>query len=228
VDDADRDGTQRIRSLISRGELRPSAFRRALLDISPIERDAWLDRLLQLEPIPDDAPDLPRGCVPYLPCAVDSVLRAVELAGVGPGDVFVDLGSGAGRTLALVALLTGASVVGVEIQPQLVQASRRLQARLNLGRFKVVEADAAAPPPSIGDGTVFFLYCPFGQDRLQTLLTGLERVAAARELRVCAVDLPLPSRPWLTPVSSPNADCAVYRSTGRVPYALAEVESRRA
>jgi SAM-dependent methyltransferase len=226
VDEANRDRLERLRSRVASRELDPAAFRRALLDVPWLERDAWLDRLLELGPPPDDGPELPRGCVPYLPCAVDGVLSAVELAGVMPSDVVVDVGAGVGRTAALVQLLTGASVVGIEIQPQLARAARQLQQRLNLPRFSVVEGDAAELVASLG-ATVFFLYCPFGQDRLQALLDRLEPAAQARELRICAVDLPVPPRPWLLSLSPPGHECAVLRSTA-APYALANGESGRA
>lgn len=223
MDEASRDRLERLRSRIASGELGAAAFRRALLDVPWLERDAWLDRLLELGPPPDDGPELPRGCVPYLPCAVDGVLSAVDLAGVSGSDVLVDVGAGVGRTAALVQLLTGATVVSVEIQSQLAQAARQLQQRLSLPRFSVVEGDAAELVASLG-GTIFFLYCPFGQDRLQALLDQLEPAAHARELRICAVDLPVPPRRWLTLISPPGRGCAVFRSTA-VPHALANGQS---
>ena len=51
---------------------------------------------LGLGELPDDLPDLPPGTVPYLPCPVDAIIRAVLEAPVGPDDVFVDLGAGVG------------------------------------------------------------------------------------------------------------------------------------
>ena len=96
-------------------------FRAALLDVPPAERDAWLDRLLGIDGLPDDDPALPRGCVPYLPCAVDAVLRVVDLAALTAADVVVDVGAGVGRAAALLHLLTGAAIVGIELQPALAQ-----------------------------------------------------------------------------------------------------------
>jgi hypothetical protein len=60
---------------------------------------------------------------------------------------------------------------------------------------------------------VFFLYCPFSGGRLEQLLDDLEPIARTRRIRVCTVDLPLPARAWLTLVSPPSLDIAVYRST---------------
>lgn len=193
---------------LSREPVAPSVFRAALTRVAPMARDAWVDRAFSIDVVPDDGPELPLGCVPYLPCPVDAVLRAVDHADVQPADVFVDVGSGMGRTAALVHLLTGATVIGVEIQSQLVRASRELMSRLRVTRFLQVEGDATRHTP---DGTVFFFYCPFGRDRLERVLDHLEDIAAAKRIRLCAVDLPVPPRPWLS-LAHPDRDLSVYRS----------------
>jgi precorrin-6B methylase 2 len=137
----------------------------------------------------------------------------VEQAEVQGADVFVDVGSGVGRSAALVQLLTGAEVIGIEIQPELVRASRQLTARLSGSRSSVIEGDAAQLAGSISRASVFFLYCPFSGARLEQLLDGIEPIARVRQIRVCSVDLPLPSRAWLTLVPPPSGDLLVYRST---------------
>ncbi|MBI5494489.1 MAG: hypothetical protein HY904_05635 [Deltaproteobacteria bacterium] len=202
----------RIRSLLLAGDAKPEVFRAALTDVAPAERDAWLDAVLGIESIPDDGPALPRGCVPYLPCPVDAILRMVDGAGVQASDVFVDIGSGVGRAAALVHLLTGAAAIGLEIQPDLVRASRDLAARLKAVHFAPIEGDAVRLAGFIMIGTIFFLYCPFSGDRLEKVLDDLEPIARTRPIRVCSVDLPLPPRPWLMPALPPTGDLAVYRS----------------
>jgi SAM-dependent methyltransferase len=172
-----------------------------------------VDSVLGLGEIPDDGPDLPRGCVPYLPSAVATLLRVVDRAPVRSSDVFVDVGSGVGRAIALVHLLTGAPAVGVEIQAGLVRTARDLMARLELSRVSCVEGDGSTLSGVIDAGSVFFLYCPFSGERLAKLLVDLERIARSRTIRVCAVDVPLPACPWLTPEEAePSGGLALYRS----------------
>ena len=48
----------------------------------------------------------------------------LQLAGVGPGDVVYDLGSGDGRLPIIAAQKYGATAVGIEIDPGLVERSR--------------------------------------------------------------------------------------------------------
>lgn len=201
-----------MRSRLASGRASPEEFRRAYLAVPSAERDAWLDRLLGIDELPDDR-ELPSGCVPYVPCPADTLLRAVEHAEVDSGDVFVDIGSGCGRALALTHLLTGAGAIGIEIQPELVQRSREVAAGLNATRLAVVEGDAVRLSGYIAIGSVFFLYCPFGGHRLERVLDDLEWIARTREIRICCVHLPLPYRPWLRELARPSEELTVYRST---------------
>ena len=192
-------------------------FRAALRGVPAGERDAWVDRVLGLDDLPPDGPALPAGGVPYLPCSVEVLLRVIDEAPVRPTDLFVDVGAGAGRALALVHLLTGAEAAGIEVQPQLVQAARALAARLGLSRVRCVQGDAAQLMPAMAMGTVFFFYCPFSGARLARVLDDLEPVARAREIRICCVDLPLPPRPWLARQPGPGGALEVYRSVVAQP-----------
>lgn len=189
--------------------LDPAAFRAALAAVPSTRRDAWLDARLGLGELPEDDPALPRGCVPYLPCPIDALTRAAERAAIGPADTVVDIGAGLGRALLALHHLTGAAAIGVEVQPALAAAARALVAGRD--RVEIIAGDIADHPEALARGTVFFLYCPFSGDRLARLLDALEAIAAARPIRICAVDLPMPSRPWLEVIAASD-DLVVYRS----------------
>jgi len=208
-----RESAASIRELLANAQASPEMFRAALTKVAPNDRDAWLDLVFALDAVPDDDSALPRGCVPYLPCSVDVLLQIADHAHVRASDVFVDVGSGVGRAVALMHVVTGAAAVGLEIQPALVQASRRLAARLGLARVSIIEGDAALTAGTIMIGSVFFLYCPFSGGRLDKVLDDLEAVARTKPIRVCCVDLPLPPRAWLTLTSQPSASLAIFRST---------------
>jgi SAM-dependent methyltransferase len=191
----------------------PASFLAAITGVPARDRDAWMDVVWDAGEIPDDEPCLPRGCVPYLPCPVDTVLEALQLADVRPDDVVVDVGCGLGRTMALARLSTGAACIGIEIQPGLARAARGRAAWLNLSRCRVLEGDAVDLVRFVTIGTVFFFYCPFGGERLHRVLGDLEAIARTREIRICCVDLPLPACDWLAPVASSSADLSDHRST---------------
>jgi hypothetical protein len=213
VDDSLRETADLMRSRLVRGDVSPAVFRASLTSVPSTERDAWVDRVLGIRTVAEDGPDLPRGCAPYLPCAVDSLLRVIERANVESSDVVVDVGAGVGRAMTLVHLLTGSGVIGVEIQPELVREARGLAASLNVSRAPVVTGDAAQLTGFLTIGTVFFLYCPFSGARLEKVLSDLEPIARTRPIRIACVDLMLPPRPWLTVASSLSSDVIVYRST---------------
>jgi SAM-dependent methyltransferase len=204
---------EEARHLIASGRHRAPAFRAALLGVPAGERDAWVDLVLGLDELPADGPALPAGGVPYLPCPVEVLLRIVDEAPVRASDLFVDVGAGAGRALALVHLLTGAGAIGLEIQPALVRGARDLAARLGLSGVRCIEGDAATLGAFMLEGSVFFLYCPFSGARLERVLDALEPIARTRQLRVCCVQLPLPPRSWLTREPDRGGPLELYRST---------------
>lgn len=202
-----------VRRLLARGALSPEAVRARLVTIPSPERDSWWDAICGIEGIPTDGAELPRGCVPYLPCSVAILLDMVERANIQARDVFVDLGSGLGRALALTHFLTGASAVGVEVQSHLVASSRALMHQLNARQVSILWGDAVDLVGRLTTGTVFFLYCPFSGDRLERAIDALEPIARAHPIRVCCVDLSLPPRRWLEPLPQRAQDLIVYRST---------------
>ena len=62
--------------------------------------------------------------VPWVPTPDELVDKMLEMAAVTPEDLVIDLGSGDGRTVIAAARL-GARAVGVELEPNLVELSRR-------------------------------------------------------------------------------------------------------
>jgi hypothetical protein len=102
---------------------------------------------------------------------------------------------------------------------------RDLTARLLLSRISSLEGDAAKLAGYIPIGSVFFLYCPFGGERLARVLGDLEHIARTRELRVCCIDLPLPPSSWLT-LDPPSQ--VISRSTGAPSSTGPSAAERRA
>ena len=194
----------------------PERFRNALMAAFAEQGagalDAWVDAAFGLGAVTGDGAELPRGCVPYLPCSSVLVLQAISVANIGPRDVFVDVGSGVGRVLALVNLLTGAQTLGVEIQAELVHAAQAFAMRLALSAVQTVHGDAIERIGALPHETVYFLYCPFSGERLEGVLEVLRAVAEVRPIRVCAVQLPSLTRDWLEPLPGSGAELVVYRS----------------
>lgn len=214
MDERFHESADRVRLSITLGQCDPAQFRAVLMNVPFIDRDAWVDAVFGLDELLDDGPELPSRCVPYLPCAVDVLLRVADLVPVGSTDVFVDIGAGLGRAAVLMHLLTGASALGIEVQTGHVNAARALATRLCMTNVKFVAGDAVQAAPEFALGSVFFLYCPFSGERLVKLLEHFEAIARTRPICICAVDLPLPSCSWLERVGPEAGDLAIYWSKG--------------
>lgn len=193
--------------------IRPAEFRQRLSSVEPFRRDDWVDQLLGIAEIPPDGSDLPRGCVPYLPCSVDKLSRVVERAGVSSGDVFVDVGSGIGRAIMFVHLLTGAATIGLEIQAELAREAERLGKKLGLASVLTLQGDAEHLIARVPTASVFLFYCPFGGERLLRVMQAIEPIARVRPLRLCFVDMPVPEVPWLIDEADHANDSVAIRAT---------------
>ena len=193
----------------------PAGLRRALLTHAgepgkPGAYDA-LDRLVAalLDGGPPSAERvaLEPGMVSYQPTPARAVLALLERAGLGPEDLFYDLGSGLGHVVLLVALLAGARGVGVEIEPAFVEVARRSARRLRVRGVRFVEADARIAP--LHGGTVYFLYTPFRGALLEKVLESLRAQARERPIRVCThgpCSAAVARVPWLRRVHGGRLD----------------------
>lgn len=124
--------------------------------------------------------------VPFHESSDDAIAEALREASVGPGDVFIDLGSGLGKVVRA-ALETGARARGIEIDPGLAAKARALGGETVCADCR--EAD-------ISDGTVFYLYCPFTGPMLEAVMNRLREIR--HPIRVCALGIDLESAaPWL-------------------------------
>lgn len=189
--------------------LRGAALLEALTAVAPVDREAWIDRVLGIASPPPDL-DLPRGAVPYLPAGVDEIVAMVCEAPLRPNDELVDLGAGLGRVVILAHLLSGARAHGIELQAHLVERARATCAALHLPAVTFACANAAETELA---GSVFFLYAPCNGDMLARVVARLEAVARGHRIVIATVDLELHDVPWLVARPSTRAALTLYDST---------------
>lgn len=85
--------------------------------------------------------------VPFITTPNDIIPAMLDLAEVNDKDIVYDLGSGDGRILIAAARERGARAVGIELDPQLVERSRRsiqdagLQSRIRVVRGDIFKED---------------------------------------------------------------------------------------
>jgi phospholipid N-methyltransferase len=94
---------------------------------------------------------------PYVPSPQSVVADMLKVAGIGPGDYVIDLGSGDGRIVLTAAKVYGASGFGVEIQDDLVRLSNEAAKQEGLAnRVKFVKQDLFKT--DISKATVLTMY----------------------------------------------------------------------
>jgi len=93
--------------------------------IRPGLRRAAAALLVVLPALSPAADQHPHADVPYVPTPPGVVAEMLGIAGVGPEDYVIDLGSGDGRIVIAAAKQRGARGMGVEIDGALVSTARR-------------------------------------------------------------------------------------------------------
>jgi hypothetical protein len=104
---------------------------------------------------------------PFITTPDEVVERMLRLAGTGPGDTVIDLGSGDGRIVIAAAKKFGARGIGIELDGRLVERSRD-NARLAevAERVSFIEGDVLAT--DLSQASVLTVYLlPFLIDKLQ-------------------------------------------------------------
>ena len=114
---------------------RVAARRALLLAVLLLPGCAAGDETIEIEDPADGS------VAPYVPTVEEDVELMLDVAGVGPGDYVIDLGSGDGR-IVIAAAARGAFAHGVEIEPELVELARRNARRAGVAeRAAFVEGD---------------------------------------------------------------------------------------
>jgi histone methylation protein DOT1 len=99
------------------------------------------------------------------------LIRALHLR---PDDVIYDIGSGMGRIVCMLSRERVKKVVGLELLPELCDISRANAANLRGRRSPIEIRCGDASTADIADGTIYFLYNPFGRETLMDFLQNLE------------------------------------------------------
>ncbi len=209
------------RARVRLGGLRGAELLGWLAERAPEDRDAALEELLGIRGHPPQDP-VGEERMGYMPAAIAPVVRAVLDAPIGPGDVFVDLGSGLGKIALAVHLLTGARALGIDLQADLVAQARARAADLALPGVEFRAEDAL--DADLGDASVVFLYLPFTGRVLAGVMGRLEAVARRRDLVVCALGLDLRGFGWLAERPSDEFWLSIYDS--RIPGATPRAAAR--
>jgi cyclopropane fatty-acyl-phospholipid synthase-like methyltransferase len=99
----------------------------------------------------------PNEEIPFVPTSIEVIDRMLELAEIKQEDVVYDLGSGDGRIVIRAAKKYGARGVGIEMDPELLQKSRKTAAAEGVGDLVEFRSEDAMRA-DISPATVITLY----------------------------------------------------------------------
>jgi hypothetical protein len=202
---------ERLQSDIAAGRFTRSALRRELDRFTTYrsdqtdgthfgfdDMDVVVDGLLGIESH-DDLGELPDPeMVHYEPTPARIVLDFVDRVPLSDADVFYDIGSGLGRVVILMNLLTGIRCRGIEINSLLAADAARKARDLRLASVDFVGIDAREA--DYRAGTVFFFFTPFRGSVREAVLDRLRDEARSRPIRVCtfgSITRRVVEQPWL-------------------------------
>jgi len=146
--------------------------------------DFLLDEILLPKPHPKASLSPDYGMVRYEPTPASVILELTERISFSAKGVFCDLGSGLGKVTMLVHLLTNVRCVGIEYQPNFCTYAKKQARGLSLSRVHYFNLDAR--DADYADGTVFFLFNPFGGTIFDTVLERLHQEAKQRKIWICS------------------------------------------
>jgi SAM-dependent methyltransferase len=158
--------------------------------------DALLRGVLEVATPPQEREPGGEGMVHFERTPARAVLELVDRTQLAPESVFYDLGAGLGHVAILVHLLTGATCIGVEIEPAYCAYARRCIQELGIEKVTFLQEDAQYADYTAGQ--VFFMFTPFTGSMWRTVLERLAEVVRRKPIQVCSYG---PCTQWLAQCS---------------------------
>lgn len=120
----------------------------------------------------------------YSPTPYAILKRVFDHLKMGPDDVFVDLGCGKGRACFLAAVQNIKKVVGIDVDEEMLRIAGDNLRNLRMPHAPVefIRADAASFEPE--EGTVFFMFDPFGYRTIVEVVKNIKGSFAAKPRKI--------------------------------------------
>ncbi len=160
----------------------------------------------------------------YQPTPYGRIEKAMRFLKPDEKDVFVDLGCGKGRAVFLALTQKFKKVIGIESDRTTydiaVRNAANFRGRRKAGSLELLHMNASDFDPS--QGTVFFMFNPFGPTVLEKVLSNIERSLKRNPRRIRLIYYTprffelVEKQPWLTRAGSVmNEACPVWEHTPR-------------
>jgi predicted RNA methylase len=113
-------------------------------------------------------------------------MKVIRLVKPKPDDVVFDLGCGKGRVVCHFARRHVRKVVGIEISESLSKIAENNARTLRKPHAPIEIRNTDAAIADVSDGTIFFMFNPFGPETLRSVLKNIEK---SRDIEVMPVRL---------------------------------------
>lgn len=139
----------------------------------------------------------------YQPLPYFAVFKVMQRLALGPDDVFVDVGSGMGRTVCVAAAHEIASVAGVEIDSDLNMIAAANAARMRDRLTPIQLHHQSAAEFDYSEATVLWIFNPFGPATMRVVLNRIRESMEQnpRPLRIAYINATCAHlfavQPWL-------------------------------
>ena len=176
-------------------------------DISSVVKNHYGDKRLNVETTESDSHKddmgLFRDMRGYTPTPYDRLKRIIDYLKLDHDDVFIDFGCGKGRVIFMVAEQKLKKVIGVELDKKLADIAHDNIRNLRLQNtpIEIINADAATF--AVEEGTVFFLFDPFGYKTCEKVVENIKEslINRPRKIRILywghEIRFLLESQDWL-------------------------------
>jgi len=116
----------------------------------------------------------------------------------GPADVFIDIGCGLGRVVLMAARRPIRRAIGIEYDPPLALPAERNARQLRGAKAPIEIRNQDATEAEYSEGTIFWLYNPFGEATMQIVLERLRQSLRTSPRRITII--------YVFPVFAPLLD----------------------
>jgi SAM-dependent methyltransferase len=113
-----------------------------------------------------------------------AIKKTIKLVRPTVNDVVYVLGSGKGRAVCHFAQQRVQKVVGIEISEELCEIARNNTRRLRNVNSPIEIRNADVAITDVSNGTIFFMFNPFGDKTLRHVLKNIETQQSRRSIRI--------------------------------------------
>jgi SAM-dependent methyltransferase len=175
-------------------------------------------------------PGTTNSYMPFVPSAYRDTFKYLRESGIGPDDVFVDLGSGLGRTVFAASWMGAKRAVGVELVEALTDGAEANRQRSSLRNRDIEFVCANALEFNEPGMTILYMFHPFGETVLEQVMVNLkahrDADPHAKPLRIIyanpVYDDALQRTGWLRKTAHLPVEKLMFSSTGRYPTSFWE------